>query len=410
MPLFFLPVLAQAFSVIAGDASEVRARVDGTGQFVDMTTTGRIALDLKLRRTTWTLFYAPSVTQLGLGSSTSILFVTHTGGLTTNLRLSPRTSLTLSETGTYGQQNFRTLAVSAPPPTLDASATAPGSGTGQPPQTNGTTGPAGTANLAVPGSRTISFGTVTVGAGVNHVLDRNWSTGVFASYTPTKELDSYTPVTIPTSRTLLGNIWLMRTLGRRDQLVLTETGRYTVTEPTAEAIIATTNIAWNHRLSFNAGTSLFATESYVNSTDLLGNHSKGIMPGAGATLTLHDAIRPAGARLTTTMTVMFAPVVDYQFGGINDMLTGVLGVNWTRKRLTFRFMGAASRSIGSYGQVNLLSMYGLTEAVIYQLDRRHWAITAGMRQAWQQFAVGQQLPPAWVAFVGLSYTTGAVPL
>ena len=134
------------------------------------------------------------------------------------------------------------------------------------------------------------------------------------------------------------------------------------------------------------------------------------MPGAGATLTLNDSIRPAGARLTTMMTVMFAPVVDYQFGGVNDMLSGVIGVNWTRKRLTFQFLGAASHSVGSYGQVNLLSMYGLTEAVIYQLDRRHWAITAGMRQAWQQFSTGQQLLPMWVAFVGLSYTTGAVPL
>ncbi len=118
MPLLFIPVLAQALSVMAGDASEMRFRVDSTGQFVDLTTTGRIALDLKLRRTTWTLFYAPSVTQLGLGSSTSSLFVTQTGGLTTRLRLTPRTSVTVTETGTFGQQNFRALAVSAPQQTF----------------------------------------------------------------------------------------------------------------------------------------------------------------------------------------------------------------------------------------------------------------------------------------------------
>ncbi len=263
----------------------------------------------------------------------------------------------------------------------------------------------------MPGNKTISYGAVTFGVGADHVLDRKWSTGVFGSYAQAKELDSYIPVTIPSSRTFLGNIWLLHALGRRDQLVLTETGRRTTTEPTADAIVVTTHIAWNHRLSFHAGTSLFASESYINSTDLLGNHSKGVLPGVGASLTLNSAIRPPGTRITATMTAMFAPVVDLQFGGVNDMASGVIGVNWTRKRLTFQILGAASRSVGSYGKVNLLSMYGTTEAVIYQLDRaRHWAITAGTRQAWQQFSTGQQLPPVWVAFVGVSYTTGAIPL
>ena len=417
MPPLLLPILAQALSLNLGDATEVRLRSDQTGQHIDFATTGRVELDLKLRRTTWMLYYSPVLTELGVGSSTPTQYLMHTGGLTARLRLTPRTALIASENGAYGQQNFHTLAVSAQQPAAGnqmgnpaaggAQPNAGGAGTAQP---GGAPGQAASPALAVAGDRTIRFGSLTTTVGLEHALGHTWIIGGLAGYTVFGELDSYVPVTIPRSRTILGNVWISHAFSPRDQWVLTNTGKQIATEPSAEALVITTNIAWNHRLSLRSSTSVFVNESYIDSTDVTGRHANGVVPGAGASLMWTEAIRPPGTRLATTITAMVAPLIDYQTGGVNNMASGLVATRWMRKRLAFEVLGNASYSLSNYGPVNLLSIYGLSEAVIYQLDRRHFTVSAGSRQALQRFANGQQVPMFWVAFIGLTYTTGALPL
>lgn len=418
MSLLLLPVLAQALSLTVSDVSEMRARTDLTGTYMDLTTAGRFALDLKLRRVNWTLYYAPSVTQLGVESSESAVLVLHSEGLAARLHLTPRTTLTWSEYASYGSQNFRVLAVSAPQSGVGNSAGLPSSpGAGQPGsssdgsgQSIAIPGQSGSTVLTVPGNRTIRYGSLTSGIGIERQLGRNWAMGALASYALSGEVDSYSPVTIPHARTYQGDVWTSHALSLRDQLRLTASSRYVLIEPGAETFMAMSNIAWNHNFTARAAMSLFAAGFYVNSTDLTADHTRELLPGFGGVLTLDEATRPSGSRIAATIATSNMPVIDYQYGGINDMLSTILRVTWTRRKLSFQILGGASRSIGSSGKVAVLSLYNLSEEIKYQLDRpRHWALSVGTRQAWQSFSTGQQLPMQWVAFLAISYTTGAIP-
>jgi hypothetical protein len=417
MSLLLLPILAQALTLSAGDTSEARIRSDDTGQHVDLVTTGNLALSLGLKRTTWTLSYSPSVTQLGLGESSSLLVLFNAGNLNINLRLSSRTTLNFSESASYGLQNLRALAVSAPQTNF-------GNTTGSPADTNppqpGSTGPAsggsssstgtaGTPVLAAPEYATIKYGSFSSTIGLAHILDHNWMTGAIASYSDSGGLDAHSETIIPRAHTYSGRATLSRVLGPRDQATTLALANYTLTEPTAEAFFTSLSISWAHRINNLTSSSLSIGEAYSNSTALNGAHSAAVLPIAGATLLLNKVGSLAGGRLSATAETSVAPMVDRLTGSAIQMLNSTVGVIWNKRRFTLQSGVFGATVIGNQSQAAVVSTYGAVESASYQLDRRHWTVTAGSRQALQRFANSQQTLTLWSAFASITYRTSTGP-
>ena len=410
-----LPIFAQALSVVIGARSEVRLRADATGRFVDIADTGQVALNLKLRRTSWTLAYAPSLTQTGVGSDTPGRYLVHWAGLSLRLRLTPRTTVMWSENATYGEQNFRIQTVSVPPPTIGNGAVGGASGSGSstvnPAPAVSNSGQSNAAAMAATGNNTIRFGSLSNNLNVQYVLAHRWTAGALASYTLMGELDSYVPVLLPRMRAYQAGLQLTHAASRRDTITLESDTNYTLIEPNAKSEIVSATVTGIHTLNRRAFVTAFGSGYYVHFVDLSGNRSSAVLPGTGASFTTAFALPPRPSRLTVTTTASIAPLIDYRYGGVNNLATVNAAFAWADRPVSLQVGGSAARSVGSFGAVTILSVYALTETLGYQLDRRnHWLVTVGSRQAKQTYAAGPQLPLVWVAFAAISYTTGILPL
>ncbi len=413
MHLALVPLLAEAFTFVAGDRTEFRSRTDPSGTFADVVTVAQASMNLNLRRTNWTLMYSPSVTEMSIGTNTSGRYIFHVLSLSAQLRISPRTSLNWSESAMYGQQNFRLQTVSAATPTANSASN--GGQTGTPPNNPATGTTPGTAGIApIQGAlenRTIQFGSLISNLGLQHSLGRTWSTGLNASYMLIGELDSYVPAIYPRTRMyqLGGN--LSHRLGPSDQITFTETNTLSLIEPNAHASISTAGLTWNHQATRHIATTLFGLGSYVYSKDLTGRDTSALLPGFGGSALASTAVRPRPSRLTAVVTGAVSPVIDYLYGSVNNVATGSVEGIWRMNRLTLQVSGMAARSLNTNAAISMISAYTLTESLSYGLDRSmHWTLSTGSRQAMQTFSNGQQVPLTWVTFVGLAYTTGPVRL
>ena len=413
-----LPVLAQALTLTAGDTSDARVRYDGTRQNLDLLTTGRVALDLRLRRVNWMLYYGPSVAELGVVSSpASAPYLQNTGGLQLVYRLSPRTSVTWAETGAYGQQSTRVLT----PTTGTTSPTSTTNPDGS--QGGGTIVPTGQTNAGVgvvpvaPGNATIRFGSLASTLGLNHILDRSWSSFVLLGYSTGGGLNSFSRSFIPQARTLTGTVLLSYNLSPRDQLAFISNTTYSVTQSTfvqstrrsAPAYIQSLSTGWSHRMSQVTSFMLSGGGAYVDSTATNGVHVETVLPVASASLTSRD--QWADWRVTAIAGVSYQPVVDRFFGGVAQSLSPQAGLTWTRQRVTLQLGAAASRLMFAEGGIALLWSVTASELLSYRLDRRaHWTVSVGALQGWQRFATMARPLVMNSEVVSLSYTTGALPL
>lgn len=406
LPLL-LPILAHALTVTVGDTTEAHYRSDDTGPHFDLITTGRMALNLGLSRANWTLFYSPSVTQLGLGSADSSLILYNAGGLNLNLRLSPLTTISFSELAGYGTQNIRALAVAAPQPNAATTTVQPGTtGAGQDSPNLGAAPP---AVLATRNNATIGYGTLSSVIGITRVLDQRWATRWSAGYSISGGVDSLSETAMPRIRTYSSSLSLSRLMSPRDQAVSLASTSYTLTEPNAEAVLATLSVGWIHRFSTRSNVSFMGGEAYATSTAIDGSHSTEFFPVASIVLTTSKARSFAGGRLSAMVASSVSPVVDRFSGSAVPMLTNTVSSNWNRRRLSLQIAGMGASAIGHQRQSVITTNYALSESVSYQLDRRHWTVTAGSRQALQRFADSQRLPLFWTTFISLTYTTGTGP-
>lgn len=142
----------------------------------------------------------------------------------------------------------------------------------------------------------------------------------------------------------------------------------------------------------------------------MGTSTGALVPTFNATLTLGPA-RLAKGRLTAIFGEYLTPVVDQIYGGVSEMLATNATLIWTKGPLAIQLTGFGNNSAFHYGHVAILTTYGVSQTAIYQLDRhRHWSVTAGCREAWQESTVINQQPILFAGFLGLTYTTGPMHL
>jgi hypothetical protein len=249
------------------------------------------------------------------------------------------------------------------------------------------------------------------------VLDRRWSAAAFAGYTVSKQLGANVTVANtpqpyvfwPTTRSITVNAGVTHQLGSRDSVSLTGYSNTVSTEPSAQATILSGVVAWRHRFSLSTVGSLAIGEAYTDSIAQDGEHTRVILPFALAAAE-HNRIFQKG-RLSAFASVSTSPVVDSIYGTVYQALRSNIGAVWSKKQCGASVSGYGSSRIESYNQIALLAAYGASESVTCGLDRRrHWTVTVGAYQAWQNFAVGVQQSTFSAAYISLSYTTGAIAL
>jgi len=244
---------------------------------------------------------------------------------------------------------------------------------------------------------------------VTRVLDQRWATRWSAGYAINGGIDSLSETVIPRARTYSSSLLLSRFMSQRDQALSLASIAYTLTEPNAEAFLATLIVGWTHRFSARSTVTVTGGDAYTESAAIDGTHYAGFFPVAGIVFTTAKARSFAGGRLSAMGADNVSPFVDRLTGSAVPTLTTTIGATWNRRRLSLLIAGLGTTAIGHQSRSVITSNYGISESASYKLDRRHWTVTAGSRQALQRFADSHRLPIFWTTFISLTYTTSTGP-
>lgn len=416
MLIALLPILAQTFDVTAGAIAQGRYRSDNTGEHADSVNTGRLSLHLGMKRTDWILSLSPSLAQLNIGETESSAVFFTTANLAANMRLTRDTSLWLAETATYGQENLQALSNARFAPVQNPQNAGSGAGGTAGNNGTGTTSTPVVSPLAVvaPANTTIRFGYLATSLGLTHRLDRKWATTAYGIYSVSRRFGSNnetaTTGVFPDSRTVAGGITLSRALSARDTLTLNSITSQTQIDPGGSAFISTASLGWNHRfdrvtsMTANGGVSYFSYEQATTP-----RHS-GVLPYAMASANRTTAF--AAGRGSLFATIGIFPAVDGLYGTVTETVTSSAGASWQKRRWTASAVGYGTSRIGdTTGNTSLLSTYGTTETITYDIDRTHWRATLGSYQTWQRYTLGAESSAFfWSGLISLAYTTGTLPL
>lgn len=443
MSLVLISILAQAMTASAGAQSEARLRSDDSGNHLDFVESGTLSLGLRTPRTQWVLSYTPSATQADITADTPRFLLFHMGTVFGAFQPTRRLSLSISETGTYGEQYLRMLAVNVVQPSAAASPTvAPPatSGSEQPttdsvPQQTPQATPATNASSAVvPGLRVIRIGSTATNLGATYRLDSQWQTRASVGYVVSSGLDASSRVSMPGMRTGTATASLHYALSARDELSLTSTASHTSTQvygidTPRLAAIASSEAGWRHDFtrrttsSLTAGVSYAATSASLQADPALrfpvpgaSNYAQAFIPVRERSLfpVVSAMVRTRQGwqrgRLNATLSQQVAQVVDRLVGTVSPRSTTALTFNWQRRRTSVTITGSLARTIGGdLVRGELQSAYGLGEMVTHELST-HWRLILGASQTSATFA---QIPAStgmWVGYVGVSYDTGNLPI
>jgi len=403
MSWLLVSILAPALSVSLGDRSELRLRNGDTTERYDLITAPRLTLDLKTYRSDWMLAYVPVVTQLSLGRPDEQTLLIQSGSLLTNIVLSRRTRIRMSEFGSYGRQNFRVLGVSA----SDSNPSQSGaSGSGSPLQSSTTSTGCPLAAQASQREQTVRYGSLSASGGVVHRFEPRWEGSLSATGLQSGGLDALSQSMIPRTRQFMGGVSLAHAASSRDGLGLRFDGLVGNTQPGTTAFVLSGELSWSRRFSRAASGSLTVGNAYAK-VEAPGQIIGRDLPVAGASLELSDVSQ--GRRNSVSLTESYAPFIDRILGTISERATTMMVAQTSKSKLTLQVAMYGIASTLTVGRVSLLGAFGSTESASYALDR-HWIIEVGAREAWQDYANVPQQPFLWSIYSAVTFTTGALPL
>jgi hypothetical protein len=416
MPFWFLPIPAQAATISVGDRTETRARVDASQVVLDVETRPSVTLGVSTHRASYALSYTPSFSVINMGAYTDAdPLVYHSASLRAGWRWR-RATFSISESGSYGRQNFRALAVGAP-----VAGAAPGQA---PPPPAGSTAPQVPAQTGVV-DQTAGFGSSTTTLWLTYALTRLWQTSASGGYVISGGVDAASRELIPVQRGPFAALTATYRASRVDAVTLSlsgresETGGLTTTVagvPTAtlaptRAVLIGLDVGLSHSFaatvkgSLTAGaayadTRTFATSAAAESTD------RTVVPVVVSTLAQNFKVERA--RVAMTYTIGLTPNIDRFAGTIDNRVTWAIASMWTRHRLT---LGANVAGLQSIDPTNdaAVTAYGGGVQVMMRFNR-HWSYEAGIRAAWQKYVKFDALPPTGTLYLALTYSSGLIDL
>jgi len=417
MSILAASLLAQVLSWSAGERSESRLRLDSNTPRLDVLNTGEFALHLRSTHTTWDLSYAPSYSLMSVMGPTASSLLRHSGTLNCRLVLSPKTSVFIAQSASYGERSLRLIGLSAVP------------------QQDATTDQQGQISTHVDQPRansgTISDGTTNSNIIVTHRLAPRWQSSVTSSYFVSQGLDTYSRSQLPRAEFLSLGLTAIHGSSAIDQFSLTLSAQNTITtreswfnfEPgfsdigygaeaerfqisRTRALVGTAIAEWRHlfnrRLSgrFAGGISPVSARSQDQPEKVY------LMPTG--TIELAVASPVESGRLTINLGQQLTPVPDRYTGAPVLRTTSDSTARWTRKRTTVGASLSVVSLVSNPAATQTLRI-GVTASQYYNYQiGRQWTLEGGVRETWQQYTLGTEIM-IWAPYLAVAYSTGNVP-
>ncbi|MGE5786893.1 MAG: hypothetical protein ACM3ZE_20030 [Myxococcales bacterium] len=432
MSLLLIPILAQALMVNLGDRSELRLRGDQTGSVAfDVVNRGQLGIGVSSTRTNWSLSYTPSISLFDIASDYPALLIDQGGSLLAGFNLTRHISLTLSQSGSYGQRSLQVLALEAVGRN-DASAptTEPASGAGQTQTTSAQNGQV--QNLLVPRAQTIRLGSTSSTIDIRCELDRHWQILARVGYSMSGGLNASSRESMPEMQTVSMRSALSYAMHRRDQLSLSiETSRSATETMDVRryANIGLAGLLWEHQASRNtsfnalAGVSLSQVQTYVitdrppvlfrTETDFV--YGKSETGDRGRVDSVHPNLSTEvrttqplqSGRVLATFSAQLLPVLERMTGDVvTRAITGMDG-RWSRRHVTLTVSASATNTVSGNRAGTFRAAYSLGQSLSYLVTRR-WELEFGARQLWLTLSNGEYWV-TWTGFAAATYSTGDIP-
>jgi hypothetical protein len=401
MPFLLAPFFAQLITIGVQDRTETR-HVALNDRHYEAQTTPNAKLTLSWKHTDLSLRYGTSFLVLPLESPTRRdLLVYQTAGFDWLYRLR-RTTFTFSDTTSYGEQNFQTLALNNP-----ATAAAE-----QPTDTPTEPAPTPMPGQPVPGTvqqvkllnRTVRNVTSMTSLNVTHKASRRLQFGGTALYSlsggATRSAQRDYPLVRGISFTLFGTYTTR--LSTHDSLVLNGSVLDTWASNNNHATTSSVIETWQHAFSRRSFSYLGGGLSLLRQSLDTGLIAYTIFPTALAGLGHEELIGRSGA-LTLQLGVFSVPVPD-QLRGTVDPRVGANGlIAYTRDRFRTALTGSAAASLAERGNdAGAVDGYAGSSVTSYQFT--DWlGAEVGGRFAKQVYQRQTLLPLSYGVFVALTF-------
>jgi hypothetical protein len=420
-------VLAQAVTVTGGDRTELRTRVQGSDLRFDMETRPFARLALTSPRSTYSFGYIPTLTALAFGSEDAEFIVSQAADANAGFRWQ-HTSFSISQSGSYGERNFRAMAVAAPTPTTPGTGTpgtTPPGGTGTtPPGGTGTTPPGGTGTTPPGGApsasqfrlidQSVTLGASHTQATLQQVFSRRTIGAIIGRYEYGGGIGAESEAFLPIRRGPSLTLSLRRITSPADDFTTIANGTSLETGSTMRAQIVDVGEQWTHRWwpglvsSFLAGVAAARAES----DGFPRRRTTAVVPVG--TLSLAYVFGLSGGRMRTASLVQIGPLVDRFTGDFDERLQWLIDVSWTRYRFSLltHFTGAQSvlpRRVFSNTTLLPFNYYSGSVSALYRFTRE-LSVESGVRAAWVRVDGPDPYPLLWSVFVAGTYTLSATYL
>jgi hypothetical protein len=410
------PILAQAITFAAGDRTEVRTRLNDVDAYFDVETRPSLELELRTPRTSWTLTYFPSLIFLAVGDSTyNEVLLLHSARASSTFRW-PRTSLRLSQSGSYGERNFQVAALSAPETGPDTAAPEPTPADPNAPAQPPTTPPTTTPTTVVPDAlrtnlQTLSYVSSRSQADLSYALSRRWTFGILGGYEVQGGLGREARGFYPLQRGPLGQLRLTFRSSPIDSLTSEVQGQYVDSKGgqisgDRQAVLAIADERWVHEFSVNARSDLSAGIGYTRFKPEGGKTDNDLHPFANAGL--QHRLYKADFALEAEYAVRLSPVIDRNTGAVDRRFQWLTQLTWTRDQLSFLLNLVGVESLERDTVLSLTSYTG-SFAMRYELTNE-FAFDTGVRAFWQRAGINPESTVGGTLFAGLTYAMQPEPL
>jgi len=407
----FGPILLQVVSLGVTDRTEVRV-VHGQTQYSEAATYPYLGLNFRWKHTTLIVTYGPpSLTLSPLDAKKPTLLASQSAAIAASYRWQ-RTTLTVSQSGSYGDVNFQTQALAGAPPDLNAGASPNGtsnptpsaSGTGTPSSPQPAQPPPGTtlpvANQYLARGEVVRYATLASSVRVTQLISPVLSVSSVVGYVASGSVGSNAANDYPVVKGMSADV----------------SARYQLNH--ADNVTSSLGTQFAHASTGDNGWFLAATESFGHLFDArttgrvgggvsLSRNSRSdglvsysIYPDFAAFIS-HTTPQKDGA-FTYGAAVTAAPVLDPVRATVDPRLSSSLFAGWGYGRFTTSVAGGSAISLASRDDQGALnSLFVTLGANVRLVDAV--SLNTGVRAFWQSFQGKTSVPATYAGFLGLTF-------
>ncbi len=410
------PILAQVATVSVADRTEARY-VATFDRHYEASTRPVAGARIDWRHLSLTLRYGPSFTVLPLESKDRHLLVFNNAYLAADYRWQ-RTQLEVSQSSSFGAQNFYVLALTDPrlnsiapaiastPGATTPTGTGAGTATGTAPTPlTGGTSSAGTTPTGQVHAKDSANQTIHYGASVTTVALQNTPSATTTlrgelSYLISGATRAQDATLYPLARGPRALASAQYALSHTDAVTTTLSVQYVSASVGTPAWVTNATESWSHKWDHNTSSQFGVGISGSRSPAANGFIAYSIFPTFLASITNISELDRG--HFQASFAASSAPAIDLVSAAVDPRVSLIALVGWSRDAFSATVSGDSTFSLAAQSQLGALSVVGAGAGVSYQLGKAV-SVDTGARIAYQKFQGQVILPFSQTIFVGVNF-------